>query len=305
MAVLYLFVFGSLVAGIVLALVWWLIRGRKAGRLVGAVSGFTLAAGLLVLLGNLVERMLGASILLPFDVPRALVRSYMDGRFTFSLLLGILGVVLLTFPIRSRRGQGAAELTRRTPMSFLRPRWLVAPGIILALILPITLIAGNISQPDPETGRYMVFMMELGGERAMGTSIYGWFYSIPALILLAILIAIATVSVFLISQPALAEDRERDIRERTTRTRNILAAGTGALLLHLGMIFSSLFATASVRSSFLVGDEHVRFETTFAAFAPAFQVASLLSVTLGVALWTTVLLSAIPLRRRLSDAVRS
>jgi len=302
---LYLLVFGSFVAGIILALAWWLIWGRRAGLPFGPASGFTITAGLLVLVGDIVRRLLDASMLLPFDVPRFLSDWYWDYRFTVPLLVGILSVVFLAFPVHARGGRGTAELTRRSPVSFARAKWFLAPGVLLALILLITVVAGAASEPDSVTGRYTMYSVDLGGERGMGTSIYGWFFSIPALILTGVLIVISIVGLSLIARPALAEDQERDIRVRTIRTRNIVVAGTGALLLHLGLIFSSLAGTASVRSIFPTSAGPVAFWTTFSALQPVFTAASMLCAALGIALWAAIALSAIPSRRRVPVMVGS
>lgn len=294
---LYLLVFGSLIAGVILALLWWLIWGRKRGLPVGSVSRFTLAAGLLFPLGEIVMRLMDTSILVPFRLPPSLIEWYGDYRFTIPLLLGILGIVILAFPVQARDRQGSAELTRRSLVSFSRGRWFVVPGVILAFDLLITVVAGAASQPEPTTGRYTTYFVDLGGERGMGTSIYGWFYSVPAMILMCILIVLTIVGLSFIARPALAEDREQDIRARTIRSRNIITAATGALLLHLGLIFGSLSATSSVRAMFSTSEGPVSFWTTFSALGPVLSGASMVCATLGVAFWTTVALSAIPSRR--------
>lgn len=305
MAWLYLLIFGPLVAGVILALVWWLIWGRKTALPVGPARGFTLAAGLLGLLGEIAMTLLGTPFLLPFAVSRYLSAWYADYRFAIPLLLGILVLVLLAFPVHARGGQGAAELTRRSFVSFVRGRWFVAPGVLLALILLITIVAGAASQPDPMSGRYTMYFVDLGGERGMGTSIYGWFNSVPAMIITGVLIVITIIGLSLIARPALAEDREQDVHVRTIRSRNIVAAGSGALLLHLALIFSSLAGTASIRSIFSTSEGPVRFWTTFSALEPAFNIASILCAVLGVAFWACIALSAIPLRRGVPVSVES
>lgn len=293
----YLRTYGPLVVGIVLALVWWLIWGRRAGLRFGAVGGFTLAAGLFVLLGEAALLLMGTFFLLPLELPDALGTWLGDYRFVLPLLLGIVGVVLLVFPVQSRDAQGVAELSRRSPASFTRARWFIAPGLVLALIVLFSVLAGAASERDPMTGRYTMYFVDLGGEHGMGTGIYGWFYSVPALVLVGALVLIIIVGLFLIARPALGLDRGWDIRVRTIRTRNIIAAGTGALLLHLGLIFSSLAGTAALRAWFTTSEGTARFWTSFSALEPALTAASMLCAALGVAFWAVIALSAFPLRR--------
>lgn len=300
---LYLEVFGSMLMGIVLALVWWFIWGRKMTLPVGSAGGFAVAAGLLALLHETVMRFVGSAILLPFQLPRFLSDGYMNYRFAGPLLIGILGLVLLAFPVHSRGGRGVAELTRRSPVSFARARWFIAPGVVLALILLMSILAGAASQPDPSTGRYTMYLVDLGGEMSMGTSIYGWFYSVPAMILTGVVIMVAITALSLLARPALAEDRPRDIRMRTIRARNIVVAGTGALVIHLSLILDALAGTASIRSQFATSEGPMSSWTSFAALEPSLVTASELCAALGVALWTSVALAAVPAARRASAPV--
>ncbi|HEV7950120.1 MAG TPA: hypothetical protein VGP24_10160, partial [Glaciihabitans sp.] len=242
---------------------------------------------------------------LQFERPSWFADWYQDFRYTGPLVLGIIGMVLLAFPIRARSGRGSAELTRRTPLSFAKGLWIATPVVVVALILVVTVTAGAASRPDPESGHYTMYFVDLGGERGMGTNIYGWFNSIPCLILIGVMISIAIINLFLIARPALDQDHFRDAAVRTVRTRNVLMVGTGALLMHLGLIFGSLAGTASIRSSFATSEGPVAFWTTFAALGPWLSAASSVSAALGFALWTTVALSAIPSKRLAPTSVSS
>lgn len=295
--VLYLLVFRSLLAGIVLAVVWWLIRGRRDAVPMGPAGGFALAAGLLALVSEIVLRLVGDSILLPFQLPGFLFDWYMNYRYGVPLVIGIVGLILLSLPLQPRGGRGEADLTRRSPVSFARAWWFIAPGVLLALLLLVTVLAGAASQPD-STGRYVNYSVDLGGGRSVGATIYGWFYSIPSMILTLILLLVTFVSLSLIARPALAENRPRDIHVRTVRTRNVIAAATGALLLHLAIILGSLGATASVRGGFDTSEGTMWFWPSFAALEPALRIASGLCSVFGVALWTSVVLSGVRSRRR-------
>jgi hypothetical protein len=300
----YFVVLGPVLLGIVLSLVWWLVRGRRTRLPDGGVTAFSLAAGLLLALGAIVPRLMGTS-LLPLDLPMELWLWYMDYRFAIPLVLGILGVALLAFPLRARKGRGIAELTPRTPLSYGRGRWLVAPAIVLAVTLILTFAAGAASQPDPQTGHYTMYFVDLGGERGMGTNIYGWYNSIPCLILIAVMTVFTTFTLFLVARPPLDHDQEQDVQLRIIRTRNVFAVGTGALLLHLGLILGSLAGTASLRGGFSTAEGTMSSWTEFAALEPALRIAGEAAAGLGIACWLTVALSAIPSRRKTPVAAGS
>ena len=293
----YFVMLGPVFASILLALVWWLIWGRKrqlAGG--GGVGAFTVTAGLL-LGGGVVGLLLLGTGLFPLQLPPEYWVWYQDYRFTAPLLLGIGGMVLLAFPLHGRSGRGVADLTPRTPLSFARGWWFVVPALLLALILSVTITAGAASQPDPSTGHYTMYFVDLGGERGMGSSIYGWFNSIPSLILIGILIIVTIVVLVLIARPTPAANREHDVHIRTFRTGNVLAIGTSALLMHLGFILSSLAGTVSVTSSFPTSQGSVTFWTAFAGLQPVLIGASAVAAVIGLALCVAVVLSAIPSRR--------
>ena len=302
---LFFLVWGSLITGIVLSFGWWLIWGRRTRLPGGSVGAISLATGLLLVAGEVAMRLIGTAIFLPFAISSEFWNWYGDHRFAVPLLLGILGMVLLALPIRARTGRGAADLKPRTPVSFSRGRWFISPAVTLAFVLVVTVVAGVASQPDSTTGEYTMYFVDLGGERSMGTSIYGWFYSVPCLILTAAMIVVAMLDLFLIARPALNRNVERDESIRMIRTRNVLAVGTGSLLMHLGVVFSSLAGTASVRSTFATSEGNVAFWTTFAALEPALAVASSVVAAVGIAFWASVALSAIPSRRLTSLTVES
>lgn len=297
MSWLVFLIWSPVLAGLVVALVWWLLQGRRPGLPDGTNRAIAVVAGLVPLLGLAAQQLVGMPLFLPFDVPAAVMAWYMDYRFTLPLLLGILGLALLAFPVHPRAGRGTAELSPRTPTSFGRRWWFVVPLVLVAFIVLITVIAGTASSPEPTTGRYAAYYVDIGGQGSMGGSIYGWFYSVPCLVLLAILLAVALLDVVLISRPALDADHDRDVHVRTARTRNVLTVLCGALLVHLGLILESLAGTASMRGQFTAAGGTVTSWTTFAALEPVFFGASVVALALGVALWATVVLSAVPARQ--------
>ncbi|MFC7402415.1 hypothetical protein [Citricoccus sp. GCM10030269] len=289
-------VFAPLVAGVILALVWWVLRGRASEQPDSRTRLISLAAGLLLFLGGLAERFLGSPILIRLDIPSVLMGWYADYHYIAPLVLGILGLALLAFPAHARPGQGTATLAPRTPTSFGRAWWFVTAGAVAGLVVLITVITGLASEPD-STGRYMVYSVEVGGQYGMGTSIYGWFYSIPALVLLVLMIVVVVIDLYLISRPALEGDHIRDAHVRTLRTRNVLAVASGALLIHLGLILRSLAGTAGMQGQFTIDGGMVTSWTTFAALQPVLIGAGALTLALGFGLWATVPLSVLSRRR--------
>ncbi|MHC2999326.1 hypothetical protein OB08_09100 [Microbacterium sp. HJ5] len=230
-----------------------------------------------------------------FQPPAPVLIWFFDYRYTIPLVVGIIALVLLAVPLRARGGVGAADLAPRSMLTFTRGWWFAAPAAVLALIVIITVAAGVASQPDALTGRYDSVMVD-AGVAAIATTIYGWFYSVPALVALAVLTAAVCVDLLLIARPPLGEDRELDVRTRRTRTRNVLTAATAAMLLHLAAVFGSLSATASVQGEFATSEGPVFLWSPIAGFQAAFTVAAYAASVGGVALWATVALSAVPAR---------
>src|SRR5690554_6169870 len=98
MFLIYLWVFGPALAGILVALAWWFVAGRGKGLPAGLAGVFTLVAGLLLVLGGLTQRLTGISPLLPVELPFDFLFWYTDFRFAVPLALGIFGLVVLAFP---------------------------------------------------------------------------------------------------------------------------------------------------------------------------------------------------------------
>ncbi|WP_043669333.1 hypothetical protein [Clavibacter michiganensis] len=303
MAFILVIALGPLAVGVILASGWWLARGRGEGPRNGGPRAATLAAGLVLVLGGLAVQLIAGPLSLLFDLPGGVWEWYSDFRYAIPLGLGVVGLVLVAFPVEARTGEGTADLAPRTALSFVRGRWLIAPAVILGLLLIATITAGVISVPDGETGRYTMYSVDLGGERSMGTSIYGWFYSVPCLILLGVVIASAMLDLVLISRPALARDRDRDVQVRAGRARNVLRIVTGALLVHLGLVLGSLAGAASMRSQLTTPEGDVTVWTSFAALRPLLLGSADIATALGFALWAMVALTAIPSRRPVPVAV--
>ncbi|NYF16516.1 hypothetical protein HDC37_001341 [Microbacterium sp. AK009] len=299
MGLLVITVFGSLVVGAGAALVWFAVRGRREGLSGGVVRGVTAGVGILGLAAYVCTLLLSVPFLFPagLTIPYELVVGYSEFRFVAPLVVGVVLVAVLALPWSKRRTAGVAELSRRGVFSFSQGRWFIAPLMILGLIILLTIPAGLASRPDEVTGRYTAYVIELGGENSVGSGIYGWFYSVPALVALVSLLAITVGVLAAIARPRLGTDPSEESRTRRLRSRNVVAATTAALSLHLAVIFQSLAGTASLRGSFSSSIGTYSVWTPFAALEAALSIGSYVAAALGVGLWTAVALSALPTRR--------
>lgn len=301
MASVYFTLFGSAVVGCALAVLWWLLSGRKQATPRNGFALSCLVAGALGLLVPVALRFLSsASLLLPqITLPAGFWQWHRDNLYRVPLVLGIIALIVLAYPLRARPARGTADLARRTPLSFGRRWWFVVPPILLAAIAVVTIAAGTASQPD-EHGRYRMYTVSLGPETSMGTNIYGWYYSVPSMLLIAVLIATALANLILNARPPLAPDREADLRLRRLRTRHVIAVTSAALLLHLGIVLESLAGTSMMSATVSYGrGEFAHFWTSFAAMEPALRASSFIAAALGYCLWAAVALSAMPARRRI------
>ncbi|WP_110588298.1 hypothetical protein [Microbacterium suaedae] len=298
MTILWAMMLGPILGGVVLAAGWWSIRGSRAGLHGRAPRAAAILVGTLLIVATAAQRVgETGGILLPVLSTEAW-EFVSDVRFTAPLVLGIGALLALAFPIEPRRRGRTADLAPRTPMSFARGSWLVVPTLVLAVIASLTVVAGRASRPDPQTGRHTFYFVEPGGENLLGTTIYGWYHSLPSLVLIAVMIVVVALDLVLIARPALDADREQDARQRRIRTRNVVSVATGALLVHLGSVLSSLGDTASLRGSFATSEGGVSVWTPFAALEHVLRWGAIAAVALGIAFWASVALSALPARRR-------
>ena len=299
------FVFRSMILGVLAGAAWWLIRGRTNRLPSGPVASLTaVGLGVALLVDILVRLMVGGTTALRLPRPDELARWLVDARFVLPLLLGIGAVIIVAFPLPTHASRGSANLARRTPFSFGRGWWFIGAIIIIGAVLAVTVAAGMASEPD-EQGFWRLLVVDTGiGGGA--TSIYGWYYSRPALALVAVLAAVTVAALWLIARPAVGVDQVNDVQLRRLRTQNILAVVSGALLMHLGGILTSLAGTASMHGGTATGNGGwVVFGTPFSALEPALSLAGIAVTALGYALWVGVLLTAIPARRTVRALVRA
>lgn len=265
---------------------WLVIRLRPANLGARLRVMIAVASGLLV-----VWTLLGAaSITFPFSIGMVAGRLH-DWRFLLPLILGIVALAILSFvPLGTRRRNGAAELERRTLWTFTGRGSPALLGTLAAASVLVTLFAGYLSSPDEE-GHYRMLWVDVGSS-AFGTSIYGWYYSVPALAALAVLLALTAVNLALVAYPPLASDIAGDRAVRRHRASAALWLASSAVALHLAAVFASLAGSSQARMMF-GGAEPFGVGTPFAALTPVLWGGWAVATTLGTALCVSVLLSAV------------
>lgn len=218
----------------------------------------------------------------------------LEVRALLPLLLGIASVALLMTPAPRRRARATADLSPRSVASFVRRAWPLTMAALIAAIVAITLAAGFASRPD-ELGHFTMYSVSIGTSGTeIGTGIYGWHYSMPSLIAIAVLIVTTVIAWVSISRPAWDDDVELDAALRQLRSAHVGRVAVGALLVHLTVILRSLASTASLQGSAASSDlGTVWVGTPFAAIAPALTWASYALLIAGLALWFVVALSAV------------
>jgi hypothetical protein len=160
----------------------------------------------------------------------------------------------------------------------------------------LAVAAGIASHPD-ENGDYTMYEVPVGAGFSGGTSIYGWYFSLPSAVGILVLLAAALAALVVDARASLRVDPALDASIRRHRAGDLVAATAGALLLHLGAVLTSLSGTASLTFMMTVDTGRISFVGPFAALGPALGVAGAVATTLGFALWWFVVLAALRRRR--------
>lgn len=297
MHVFYLYIFGPALAGLVVGAVLALVARRSGGDPRGRVRVMVAVAASVVLALQLLATRWFAW---PWSVPGwvrddpVLLRL---GMLVLPLALGVVLVVATAWGPRARPG-GVAPLTRRGILTLTRPWTLVSLALLLVAAVGLAIAGGLASSPDDD-GRHTMFFVELGVDTGAGTTIYGWFFSLPALAIAAALTVVTAAALALLVAGPLGTDPDGELVRRRSRARAVLASAGGALLLHLGAVLGMFAGTASLRATFTAGELGVvELVGPFAALGPALGVAAMVAEALGYALWWFVLLAAVlPWRR--------
>ena len=285
------------VAGLMIAIVATLIATRRRGAETGRRRIVAAAATLLAIAILILWR---RWMFWPWFSPSVFG---WDGPFPVQLVayllpltLAVALVVVLAWPTTGG-GRGRATLEPRGLSTVVRPWWVVGGALVIVAWLGLALAAGFASRPDPRDGHYTYYEVRPAREYAGGTTIYGWYFSIPSAIAVGILLALTVVALILIARSRLRGIPE-DRVTRLHRSRNVVAVTAGALAFLLGGVLRSLSGTASTTMSFATDTAGpVTVVSPFAALGPALGVSSQIVVALGFALWWFVALAALRARR--------
>ncbi|MEV4667030.1 hypothetical protein [Microbacterium sp. LWO12-1.2] len=257
-------------------------------RLGAPTSWLTAAAGGLPALA------LAAMVWFPFVLP-PIGFFDLDVRALAPLLFGIGAVILLAIPPMSPRRGAVAQISRRTIMSFVSARWIIMTLAVAAIVAILTVAAGTASELDDQ-GRYTTYTISIGTTGTeMGTGIYGWHYSLPALAGLVALLLVTATAWALLPRPAWSTDIAHDATVRRLRAANIGRAACGALLIHLSVVLQSLASTASLLGSTTTTElGAVSVTPPFAALGPTLYWSGTLALVAGLTMWIVIALTAIP-----------
>lgn len=291
---------GGLVLGLLLALISRRSGTRRADRLTRALaivgSGIALVVAIAPTVLGIVQ------LQTELEIPSILWANF-DSPLHYSapLVAGVLAVALMLCAPMPRSDSAGADLTPRSLRSFTNLGSLAAMSVLAAATVAIALAAGSISTTNDD-GQYRMYVID-SGPVSGGTEIYGWYYSIPALLALALLLVLTAVTLWKITHPSLSNDAAFDTAVRRGRSRVVIGSAIASLILHLGYVGVFLAGTASLKVGGQggVGGDWVRAWTEFAALEPALRTTGLILQLAGIAVWAYLFFRAARGERTLRD----
>lgn len=296
--IIVLYQFGPAVVALLIALGVSFIHRRSHVVLPNTVRRWT-SVGMVLTLGLMIT--FTAWSVFPWWMPPFSEDSFLFlqlAAYIAPLILCVVALIFLIVPMPAPGPNGTAALAPRTLMTFASRRWLGAVAGLTTGVVALSALAGLASSSD-ESDRHVVYEVQTSSNSSASTTIYGWWFSTPCLIVVAVIVAIALLGLIVISRPALAADSQRDSATRAARVRHILVVSAGGLLLHVSAVLQSLSATSSLRAGMTAGRAGwVELGTSFAAIGPALQAASFIALILGMAMWWSTLLAVLPIRAR-------
>ena len=304
---IFLLSLAPVIVGTLLGLVVWAATRRGRDPLRGRLRWLAVAAGLLPVLVSVFYAVAGIIPALLAALTPDVFFMLWETRFVAPLVAGLASLALLTVPGPASSPIPFAAVARRTAFTYVGKGWLVTAVALIAVTVALSVAAGMASTVDEE-GRYTMFSFNIG-TFTVSTTIYGWHYSLPALALVLALVGCGWAALAFVARSPLSEPWEHEASTRRTRSRNIAVAITAALSLHLGLILGSLAGTSTLQGGMptdSAGD--ITVQAPFAALTPLLSASSFVFAAVGVALWLSVTLTAVPVPgrvRRTTSALAS
>lgn len=178
----------------------------------------------------------------------------------------------------------SANLTPRSWRTVMPRRWLRAGAEIIVMFLVIVVFCGVTARVD-DRGRSRVIGFETADQSSSASPYPGWFYGIPALIALAVLVGAALVALQRIGATAAfphVDDTEADLQWRTASASTVLKLAVGAMLFSLGGI--AMIAGQAMGNAVIEGATPVVWSVVSSVLLLSgivFLVVSIVSVTLA------------------------
>lgn len=296
---------GPAVLGLCAALV---VRVAQRSRHVAPAGPSRAAATIAALVAIMVSAALNLWMASPVSGP---LSGSLDGfrtqymlRFLLPLVLGLLILAVSSFRAGTDgRETPKADAAEHAP-TLVRPWWVIALSLVAAAVIVPTVVLGVNSDPD-SAGRYLLHTVQLGAASS-STTIYGWYFSLPGLLLVVAVLAVAGVVLTRLSREGRSAPTQR-VRELRAQARVVAAAAGGALLLHLSMVLTDLGEfVSSLHVEFSEGQGAMLAGDPSEPSVITLSILSLLATVLGYALWWLIVLSAVrPAASRVTTADRT
>ncbi len=290
--IIILWELSPLILGGVVAAGVWLATRRHGTPLRGRAAGVAAIGGLVPVVVSCLYSVVKVTPQLHAAMGLDAGMGVLEAQFLIPLAAGLVALAVLCVPGRRRPSAAAAGIARRTAFTFLSSGWTVALMAIVVVTVAFSLAAGLASVPD-RAGNYTMLTVQIGTMR-VGATIYGWYYSIPAMFLLMVLIGTAWAGLALVARPPLGGARDQDAAIRRTRSRNIAALTTGAIAFHLAAILGSLAGTSRMGGGLSTDAGVINVGSPFAALGSFLSASSFVATCLGAVLCLSVTLTAVP-----------
>jgi heme/copper-type cytochrome/quinol oxidase subunit 2 len=279
------------------AIVWFMVRRRRPADLPARIRPVVAAARRRALIAVLFS----VVVLLGCAVVGVAFPALLGMPFAVAPLVSGAAGMLLYAATRPRAivvpedAPRSAGLARRSWLSAIPGHWLHAWVEITVLFVAVVVFCGITASADDQ-GRSRAIRFESPEQTGVSTPYPGWFYGIPALIALALLIAATVFALHRIGEAAAfpdPEDAEADAQWRRTSASVILKLSTGSMLFSLGGI--AITAGMAARNAFVEATSAL-----WSVVADALWIGGILFFVLSVVSVTLAALTAFTIGERMA-----